>query len=283
MKLDNILEESLQAWTEMSPQKCKTALYNAAKKFDGKIFHDSGWVAKEQLYKAWDKITGGQVVMSSNEYYKDKEGNLLGKRWKGYIAHYPPPPKIKGTQPLDKLAKRLRKQRPSGSAFAFSFDASFAINAPGNTDRYEFNITGLSQIQWKDIPQPTRDAMETSYQQDMKENIDEVSGGGSGVIGKTILRQIKALDRLALGAWGAREFLTSEAETIPSGIGKVRGGLQMKVNGSKHRGWLYIWLTPKDTYTVATAKVGGLDWKPKKVFKDVYAEDLVKFIDDMVG
>ena len=164
MKLNQILE-SANNWSDLSPQKCKSLLRKAAGKVDGRIFNDQGWKALSVILKDWDRITDDNVTVISNEYYKDDKGNLLGKKWWGIIAHYPPPPKITGNRPIDKLAKSHQKRRPTGSAFVFNFAASIAINAPGDTSKYECNVHNIEQIKWKDIDYQHKDGIEKAWRE----------------------------------------------------------------------------------------------------------------------
>jgi len=85
---------------------------------------------------------------------------------------------------------------------------------------------------------------------------------------KTILNQIFAADRWALGAWGSREMVGLEA------------GVIMKVSGTKFKGKIEIQLDyNNDTYTVRTYKAN----KVSSEMTDVYAEQLVPVLDSVIG
>jgi hypothetical protein len=91
-------------------------------------------------------------------------------------------------------------------------------------------------------------------------------------IAKTILTQIHTLDKWAFGAWGAREFITLSNPP----------GLQFRVNGAKFQGKVIITLNGKDLYDIQF----GLSVKATFIIKhkehDIYAEDLVRIIDEYV-
>ena len=90
-------------------------------------------------------------------------------------------------------------------------------------------------------------------------------------VGKTILTQIKALDKWALSSWGAKNFVSS------------KDGIQFDVRGSKHRGRILVVLNPKDLYNIEIGKVVKLDWKSIKKVKDVYVDNLVTTLDGLIG
>jgi hypothetical protein len=91
-------------------------------------------------------------------------------------------------------------------------------------------------------------------------------------IAQTILSQIKALDPMALFAWGAKDLINME------------NGLKFKTTGiTPYKGYVYIKLNGKDLYDIQFFKVRNLEVKTDKVVEDVYAEDLVRVIDGVVG
>jgi hypothetical protein len=91
-------------------------------------------------------------------------------------------------------------------------------------------------------------------------------------IGKTILNQIRTIDRMALMAWGAKDFVTT-AE-----------GVYFDVRGSKFRGRVVIALDKKrDLYNIEFGQIRKMQWIVKKIMKGVFVEDLVKVIDDFIG
>lgn len=93
------------------------------------------------------------------------------------------------------------------------------------------------------------------------------------MVAKTIVDQIKAIDITALMAYGAKNFamISQNAER--------RGGLEFKVNGLRHKGWVRIILTWGDVYRIETVNrkrniVDTLD--------DVYFDELVYHLDRFV-
>ena len=96
-------------------------------------------------------------------------------------------------------------------------------------------------------------------------------------IAQTILDQIKAMDVMALPAWGA-ENLTDMGD-----------GLQFKTTGmTPFKGLVYIQYKPcPDLYNVKFIQVRNVKGVPtvkvRKIVMDVYAEDLIRTIDDFVG
>jgi len=105
----------------------------------------------------------------------------------------------------------------------------------------------------------------------------------SGEVGKEILRQIKALDKWALPAWGAKNYVVDDAGVDMKG-NKHDGYLRFDVNGTKlKRGKVIIYLAPNDTYSVVFGRVRGLDWKELKRVDMVYNDQLVEIIDNYVG
>ena len=95
------------------------------------------------------------------------------------------------------------------------------------------------------------------------------------IVGKTILSQIKSIDKWALQAWGAKDFVTS------------KDGIQFEVRGSKHRGRVIIALNRNDLYDIEIGKVvskqGSIDWKSIKKIKNIGVENLVSTLDNLIG
>ncbi|MDB0610859.1 hypothetical protein PL371_03025 [Tenacibaculum maritimum] len=93
-------------------------------------------------------------------------------------------------------------------------------------------------------------------------------------IARTILNQIKNLDKSALMVWGANSY-SSLSQT------KNRtGGLSFKVNGLTHQGWVTIELDWLDTYTVIFTNENR---DIAKICEDVYCDMLVDTIDYIEG
>ncbi len=93
------------------------------------------------------------------------------------------------------------------------------------------------------------------------------------IIQDTILKQIRSLDKWALGAWGAREFKGSGCT------------LFFRVNGTKlKRGWIEVALNEGlDTYTVTGMYQYDMKIKTTESIQGVYWDNLVQVIDSIVG
>lgn len=93
-------------------------------------------------------------------------------------------------------------------------------------------------------------------------------------IARTILNQIKYLDKSALMAWGAKSFCSlSESKTR-------MGGLSFQVNGLTHKGWVTIELDWLDTYTVLFTNKNR---EIVKTCEGVYCDMLIDIIDYIEG
>lgn len=92
-------------------------------------------------------------------------------------------------------------------------------------------------------------------------------------IAQTILSQIKALDPMALFAWGAKDLVN------------MGDGLKFKTSGlTPYKGHVYVkYNTGKDLYEVEFFRLRKMEIKVDKKYEDVYAEDLVQIIDGFVG
>ncbi len=91
-------------------------------------------------------------------------------------------------------------------------------------------------------------------------------------IAKTILSQIKTIDKWALGAWGAKA------------LSDCGDGLSFKVNCPKFKhGTIKISLNGSDLYDVRFLKVRSCKFIVDETIKDVFVEDLVNVIDERVG
>lgn len=99
-------------------------------------------------------------------------------------------------------------------------------------------------------------------------------------IAKTILEQIKATDRAALMAWGARNFVSMSEGTF-EGHGQL-GGIMFMVNGLKFRGKVVIRLMASDTYTIETGRIYKGEWKRSRLVDDIYCDNLVDVIDALI-
>ena len=91
-------------------------------------------------------------------------------------------------------------------------------------------------------------------------------------IAVTILDQIKTIDPRATWAWGAKDMVAME------------NGLRFKTTGMvKNKGYVTIKLNGSDLYDIEFGKIRNLKYKAMKREEDVFAEDMVNFIDTMVG
>lgn len=91
-------------------------------------------------------------------------------------------------------------------------------------------------------------------------------------VGKTIISQIKALDKWALPAWNAKDFVYHKE------------GVQFDVRGSKFRGRVIVALSKRDLYNIEFGNVSkDLKWKSKKKFTRIDAENLVNVLDGFIG
>lgn len=92
-------------------------------------------------------------------------------------------------------------------------------------------------------------------------------------VAKIILDQIKALDKWAMGSWGAKELMN------------MGDGLKFKTSGMvKWKGYVYVkYDEGQDLYNVIFGRVRKLEWKVDKQVDGVFAEDLVNVIDGQVG
>jgi len=94
----------------------------------------------------------------------------------------------------------------------------------------------------------------------------------SSKVAKTILKQINAIDRFALPAWGAKNYVSSD------------DSIQFDVRGSKFRGKVIItYDRGSDSYIIELGQVRKLEWKQKYMIKSVFAQDLVNVLDQQVG
>lgn len=88
-----------------------------------------------------------------------------------------------------------------------------------------------------------------------------------------ILSQIKAIDPRATWAWGAKELVA------------MRDGLKFKTSGMvKWKGYVYVrYNDATDLYDIEFFRVRNFEVKQDNQFRGVFAEDLVRMIDEVVG
>lgn len=92
-------------------------------------------------------------------------------------------------------------------------------------------------------------------------------------VGKTIIFQIRRIDPMATFAWGMKNAVY------------MSDGFKFKTSGLvKWKGYVYIkYDYGSDLYNVEFAKIRKYEWKTQKTVEGVYAEDLVRVIDEQVG
>ncbi len=100
-------------------------------------------------------------------------------------------------------------------------------------------------------------------------------------VADTIRNQIRAIDRNALMAWGAKEFVGTKNPCLPEK--QIGEGLQFRVNGSKHKGYIIVLLAPNDLYNIFAYKIVKLNVKVVKRVNGVFVEDLVRALDEIIG
>lgn len=90
----------------------------------------------------------------------------------------------------------------------------------------------------------------------------------------TIIRdQLRALDPMAMPAWGAKDLIN------------MSDGLKFKTSGMvRWKGYVYIkYDTGQDLYNVIFAQVRKMEWKVQRQVDGVFADQLVSVIDGQVG
>lgn len=92
-------------------------------------------------------------------------------------------------------------------------------------------------------------------------------------IAQNILSQIEAVDPDAVWVWGAKELVNMD------------DGLKFKTTGMvKWKGYVYIkYNRGTDLYDIEFFRIRNFEIKCDKGVTDIYAEDLVSVIDEMVG
>lgn len=92
-------------------------------------------------------------------------------------------------------------------------------------------------------------------------------------IAHTIISQIRTIDKMALVAWGAKDFVA-----FPN-------GLQFKTSGSvrKHKGFVKITLNASDLYDIEAFTIRVGEVKVKRQLSDIYVDELVSWLDNIIG
>lgn len=88
-----------------------------------------------------------------------------------------------------------------------------------------------------------------------------------------IMSQIKAIDPMAIFAWGAKEFVN------------MGDGLKFKTSGMvKWKGYVYVkYDEAQDLYNVIFAKIRKSEWIEQERVEGVFFDQLVEIIDRRVG
>lgn len=115
-------------------------------------------------------------------------------------------------------------------------------------------------------------------------------------IAETIRSQISTIDKMALWAWGAKDY-----SAVPAGDHEIAawkyglhfphaGGLHFRVNGATFKGHVYVTLNGSDMYDVKAVTPIRINRKTfnqtggqlKIVIKDVFCTDLVDMLDSFI-
>ena len=100
----------------------------------------------------------------------------------------------------------------------------------------------------------------------------EMSAANNFGIAGVVYSQIKTMSPWAMAAWGAKELVV------------LKDGIQFKSSGMvKNKGIIQIKLNGSDLYDVTFGKVRKFKYKEIKKVTDVFVEDLIDVIDEMVG
>ncbi|MEB6550172.1 hypothetical protein MXL46_13840 [Heyndrickxia sporothermodurans] len=91
-------------------------------------------------------------------------------------------------------------------------------------------------------------------------------------IAKTILNQIRILDKFALMAWGTSEFVA------------LQNGVQFKIRTPlyKRGGRVKITLNSMDTYDIEVFKIVKSEIITLKKSNDIYCDQLVEVLDSLI-
>jgi hypothetical protein len=92
-------------------------------------------------------------------------------------------------------------------------------------------------------------------------------------IAKIIHTQLKQLDQMALWAWGTKDLVA------------MNDGLKFKTSGSvKWKGYVYIkYDEGQDLYNIDFFKICKMEIVYSEQLEGVFAEDMVRLIDEVVG
>ena len=90
-------------------------------------------------------------------------------------------------------------------------------------------------------------------------------------VGKIILKQIQAINFWALGSWGAKDYVL------------IKNGVQFYVKGWHRQSKIVIKLNGMDTYDIEYGRISNLKWISMEKVDDIYAENLVSVIDQLIS
>lgn len=103
-------------------------------------------------------------------------------------------------------------------------------------------------------------------------------------ISTTILDQIKTLDHWALGAWGARQFVTINPGPSTPEIGPVLGGVSFKIKTPKYMKGVkvLVYYTADDLYNIRVCRIINFNITEIKTVTGIYCDQLVEIIDGII-
>lgn len=104
-------------------------------------------------------------------------------------------------------------------------------------------------------------------------NLNELDSSKNRKIAETILQQLRALDKWALGSWAARDFVA------------IDNGLQFRVRGTKIKvgGMVQITLNSRDLYDIKLIMVRGVNVKTRAEVEGIFVDSLVDTLDSIIG
>lgn len=101
-------------------------------------------------------------------------------------------------------------------------------------------------------------------------------------VGLTILNQIRMMDKDALFAWGATEFVgLAESHSEQK---KHYGGLQFRIRTPKYKRGVRVIITLNglDTYDIQVVRIAGASVRVLDNADGVYADMLVDVLDELI-
>ncbi|MCP4526652.1 MAG: hypothetical protein GY833_12175 [Aestuariibacter sp.] len=103
--------------------------------------------------------------------------------------------------------------------------------------------------------------------------LNELDSSRNKAIAETILKQLRTLDKWALGSWAARDFIA------------IDSGIQFRVRGTKVKvgGMVQITLNGRDLYDIKLLTIRGVNVKTKAEVNDIFVDSLVDALDSVIG